>query len=97
VATRPPALTLGYTDFLVRLRMYCAEARASVTSYGRTVKHNEAVGGVATSLHLRWLAADVVYDEPVEMARCQALAALHGLQVLREADHDHVSPAGGPH
>lgn len=84
-------------EFCEALALYCTAVSASVTSYGRTEKHNRAVGGVPTSLHLRWLAADVVYDEPVARERADQAAAFFGLQVLREGDHDHLSPAGGPH
>lgn len=96
VAQLPPA-TMSYTDFVARLRLYCATMGASVTSYGRTAEHNRAVGGVPDSLHLEWLAADIVYDHVPGLDEAQATAASHGLQLLREADHDHVSPLGGPH
>jgi hypothetical protein len=76
---------------------YCAATGGSVTSWGRTVSHNAAVGGVPTSLHLRWRAVDVVYDRTVELKLAVAVAAAFDLQVLREADHDHISPVGSEH
>jgi hypothetical protein len=75
---------------------YCAATAGSVTSWGRTVAHNAAVGGVPNSMHVRWRAVDVVYDRPLELGLADACAAAFDLQVLRETDHDHISPAGGP-
>ncbi|HEV8674025.1 MAG TPA: D-Ala-D-Ala carboxypeptidase family metallohydrolase [Methylomirabilota bacterium] len=79
--------------FARAVRAYCAAARASVTSWGRTPQHNAAVGGVAQSPHLVWMAVDVVYDqqEPVDFR--QGLAHSLGLVVLREETHDHLQPA----
>ena len=85
-----------HETFARAVRVYCTAARASVTSWGRTEVHNRAVGGAPTSNHLRWLAADVVYDQTPDLAHVTAAAAAVGLQVHRERDHDHLSPAGGP-
>jgi Peptidase M15 len=76
--------------FAEELQRYCMTLGGSVTSWGRTPAHNRAVGGVPNSRHLRWRAADVVYDEPVELHVANATAAAGGLLVLREGDHDHV-------
>lgn len=71
---------------------YCYAMKASVSSYGRTEKHNKAVGGKDDSNHLQWLAADVVYDEPIVKARRDKVARRYGLEVIDEGDHDHVEP-----
>lgn len=85
-------------DFASALIAYCAATAASVTSWGRTPKHNAAVGGVAESAHLIWTAADVVYDAngvppPGVTAHRDALAARLGLRLIHEGNHDHVQPA----
>lgn len=64
---------------------------ASVTSWYRTEKRNKKVGGRPTSRHLKGLAVDVVYDEPLGRAHRQAIADKHGLILLHEKDHDHVT------
>jgi hypothetical protein len=71
---------------------YCALFAASTTSGQRTIKHNKAVGGVANSAHLYFLARDVVYDAPPDQAvRIEAGRRL-GLRVIVEGDHDHLQP-----
>lgn len=77
-------------EFLDALRAYCAATSGSVTSYGRTPKHNHAVGGVAASAHLLWLAADVVYDPGTDRATRGPLAERVGLVLIIEDDHDHL-------
>jgi len=69
----------------------------SVTSWGRSPAHNEAVGGKPDSQHLFWTAADVVWDPGTrpELPVLQAVAAEWGLEVDREPDHDHVEIARG--
>lgn len=69
---------------------YCAATGGSVTSWGRTAKRNAAVGGVANSAHLLWLAVDVVYDEPLDVAHRKSLATRLGLTLIDEGDHDHL-------
>lgn len=67
----------------------------SVTSWGRSPGHNLAVGGKADSQHLAWTACDVVWDEGTrpELPVLQHEAAKMGLEVDREADHDHIEIA----
>ena len=83
------------SSFPVALEVYCRMTRASVTSWGRTVAHNAAVGGSATSRHLEWVAADVVYDDKhpsgLQLTVRQSLAEAMGLHRLVEGDHDHLS------
>ena len=71
---------------------YCQRLGGSVSSYGRTVKHNTVVGGVPQSAHQFLLGADVLYDEPVSLALAQDTGMRLGLKVVRESDHDHLQP-----
>ena len=79
--------------FARAVRAYCAAARASVTSWGRTPQHNAAVGGAPESPHLWWMGVDVVYDrlQPIEFRR--DLAKGLGFTLIVEATHDHLQPA----
>jgi hypothetical protein len=77
-------------EFFDALRTYCGATNASITSYGRTPNHNRKVGGVPTSKHQTWLAADVVYDTPILLPTRTALAGHLGLRLLDESDHDHL-------
>lgn len=62
----------------------------SVTSWGRTPKHNKAVGGEKDSKHMQWLAVDLVIDE--ERDREPVIRYLRdcGCFVLDEGTHIHV-------
>ena len=84
-------MTLG--EFADAVRAYALITGASATSWGRTEKHNEAVGGVKYSAHRFWLAADLVYDGPPPP---DAVAVAHrlGLKLIEEGDHHHVQPLG---
>lgn len=78
------------TEFADALRSYCGALRGSVTSWGRTLKHNKAVGGVPDSAHTLWKGADVVYDDPVALDVKSPIAARLGLMIIVEGDHDHI-------
>lgn len=65
---------------------------ASVTSWGRTVERNRAVGGVARSAHLAWLAVDVVYDGASPGPEADSWLRVRGLKRVPEGDHDHLMP-----
>lgn len=80
-------------EFVDAVRRYCALTDASVTSWGRTPKHNAAVGGVAFSAHQAWLGLDVVYDTPIPDERCREWAARMNLKLIAESDHHHLQPA----
>lgn len=84
-------------EFASAAMAYCAATGGSVTSWGRTVKHNTKVGGVADSGHVLWIAVDVVYDAngmppPGGSTARETLAARLGLMLIHEGDHDHVQP-----
>jgi hypothetical protein len=77
-------------EFATALRVYCQALGGSITSWGRTVKHNAAVGGVPTSRHVAWCGADVVYDAPIDVGVRRAKAQALNLQLIVESDHDHL-------
>lgn len=77
-------------EFADALYRYASHFHASVTSYGRTVDHNTAVGGHPHSKHLTWLAADVVYDDKPALADRRVYAMTLGIAVVPESDHDHL-------
>lgn len=79
----------GFTESLI---VYCSATGASVTSWGRTVKHNRAENGLSTSYHLVWLGADVVYDTLQGEEYRRILGRRLGLEVVIESDHDHLEP-----
>lgn len=85
---RPLPLAL----FAQRIATYRDQTNASVTSWGRTVDHNKAVGGVRKSFHLVDLAVDLVYDHPIDEPTARELARSLGLKLIRETDHDHLEP-----
>lgn len=90
-------------EFADALRSYCLATGGSVTSYGRSPAHNKAVGGLPDSAHLLWLAADIVYDAPIDPTLKSRIADRVGLHRIPEkgnvptpdeaADHDHLQPA----
>jgi hypothetical protein len=67
-----------------------ARYELSVTSWWRSAKHNAAVGGAPTSLHVKGLAVDVVLDPGEDKA--EFLQSVHdvGLHYLDEGDHIHI-------
>jgi hypothetical protein len=78
-------------EFATKARAFCTWYHGSVTSWGRTVKHNEAVGSkLPAGPHTRWLAIDIVYDAPVDLDEAKRSAAALGLQLIREGTHDHL-------
>lgn len=85
-------MTLG--EFAEAVAMYCLLHGGSITSWGRSTKHNADVGGVPGSPHRFWRGADVVYDDPTSQADPQRLeyARRLGLKIVQEGDHDHLQP-----
>lgn len=84
------------SEFDAAVRQYRFRFAASVTSAGRTVEHNTAVGGVARSAHLFDVGADLVYDAMPALGECLAVGERLGLRVIREGDHDHLQPLDWP-
>jgi len=65
----------------------------SVTSWGRTTKHNEDVGGVPDSYHLLWMAIDIIFDTPLKKnLQFEKDARLAGLLAIFEGDCYHLQP-----
>ena len=66
--------------------------RFSVTSWGRSAKHNQAEGGLAGSFHLDFRAVDVLLDPMTDKASLVIRAEQMGLLVVDEGDHLHIQP-----
>lgn len=64
----------------------------SVSSWGRTPKHNKEVGGVDDSWHLYWLGLDVILDENKKSPAFEKDCDKLGLRALWEGDHYHLQP-----
>lgn len=63
---------------------------SSVTSWTRSPKHNENVGGKPESLHLKGLAVDIVFDDPTANDVAVNYAHELGLDAVNETNHVHV-------
>jgi len=72
----------------------CFKHRGSISSWGRTIKHNEDVGGVPNSYHRLWMGVDVVLDEMRKSESFEADAKRLGLDPILEGDHYHLQPLG---
>lgn len=86
-------MTIG--DFAEAVSLYCLLHGGSITSWGRSTKHNADVGGVPGSAHRFWRGADVVYDDPTTPTRDTLrleYARRLGLKIVVEGDHDHLQP-----
>jgi hypothetical protein len=88
-----PAWWLPYVrEFIGRVQTLYNTVPFVVSSFGRTVSHNRAVGGASDSQHLTYTAADLVptggwtMDDLEASARESQLFAF----VLNEGDHVHV-------
>jgi hypothetical protein len=78
--------------FAVRVFALCFKYQGSVSSWGRTGKHNDDVGGVRGSFHLLWVGCDVVLDKMVKNEGFEADARRFGLRAILEKDHYHLQP-----
>lgn len=84
-------ISIPYILFGLDVLTLKAQFGFSVTSWWRTVKRNQEVGGVPNSKHLSGLAIDLVLDNPSDnQAFIQAAQGL-GLFVLDEGDHIHIN------
>lgn len=82
--------------FVLAVLCFLERFPASVTSWGRTVNHNAALeGSVKDSLHLEFLAVDLVFDVPaqVDQGAATARAKVLGLKAVWEKDHLHLEDA----
>lgn len=76
--------------FAVTVLELCLEHGGSVTSWQRTKKRNQDVGGRADSFHLEGLAADIELEDPERKPALVRDARAHGLDAGDEGDHVHV-------
>jgi Peptidase M15 len=63
----------------------------SVSSWGRTAKHNAAVGGVPDSEHLKFQAVDLIWDADADRTGLRAYFEKLDYFVLDEGTHIHVA------
>lgn len=95
--SRPIVLTIAnllmkmsLAGFALVVSALCRDHRASVTSWIRTTKRNQAKGGNAGSFHLTGLGADLVCDDPADNLPLMRDARAAGLDAINEGDHVHV-------
>lgn len=79
-------------SFIPRVVIVCCKHRGSVSSWGRTPKHNKDVGGVEGSIHMLWLGCDVVLDEMKKNLEFEKDCSILGLVPIYEGDHYHLQP-----
>lgn len=79
-------------SFVARVFALCFKHRGSVSSWGRTLKHNKDVGGVPNSYHMLWLGCDVVLDVMEKNDDLESDAGELGLKAILEGDHYHLQP-----
>jgi len=80
--------------FIANVVLLCDKHRGSISSWGRTFKHNKEVGGVPDSYHLIWMGCDVIIDQMVKNEAFEADAKRLGLDPILEGDHYHLQPLG---
>jgi hypothetical protein len=79
-------------SFANRVFALCFKHQGSVSSWGRTLKHNKDVGGVVDSYHMLWLGCDVVLDAMFKNQEFEDDAGELGLKAILEGDHYHLQP-----
>ena len=79
-------------SFGTRVFALCFKHRGSVSSWGRTPKHNKDVGGVENSWHILWFGCDVVLDLMEKNEKFESDAKELGLKAILEGDHYHLQP-----
>jgi len=83
------------TEFLQCISCIAIHCNVSVTSWIRSKKRNEKVGGVPLSLHQIGMAVDLVWDTEEDKVNAQNWCTRLGLTCLDEGDHLHVQPGRG--
>ncbi|MBM4338993.1 MAG: hypothetical protein FJ110_05580 [Deltaproteobacteria bacterium] len=83
---------IDFRNFIDGVMVLCAKYRGSVSSWGRTPKHNKEVGGVEGSYHLIWLGCDVVLDEMKKNPGFEKDAEQLNIRAIMEGDHYHLQP-----
>lgn len=78
--------------FIIHVFTLLYKHQGSVSSWGRTKKHNKDVGGVTNSYHLLWWSVDVILDvnrpDPAFVSDCKLMA----IRAIWEGDHYHLQP-----
>lgn len=87
LATASAGQVSKFTEQIMQLKA-CVDF--SVTSWIRTEKHNERVGGAEESQHLTGLAVDVVLDDKKDKAFFLRKLDSVGYYYLDEGDHIHI-------
>ena len=77
-------------DFIDKILALSIDTQFSVTSWIRTEKRNNDVGGNSSSYHKLGLAVDVVCDYERDITTLINNAKRLGLGVLKEGDHIHI-------
>ncbi len=79
-------------SFMRSIYVLCFKHHGSVSSWGRTEKHNKDLGGVPNSFHLLWVGCDVVLDDMRQNTDFENDATFFGLKAILEKDHYHLQP-----
>jgi len=87
-------LIMDVVSFIWPVLTLRAKYQFSVSSWGRTVKHNKDVGGVAGSDHLLWLGLDVILEPMEKNLDFEMDCSKVGIIPLFEQDHYHLRPKG---
>jgi hypothetical protein len=91
---RKEDLLMDAISFVMKILTLRTRWEFSVTSWGRTVKHNADVGGVPGSDHLLWLGLDVIMEPPGKNFTFEKDCIKLGLTALDEKSHYHIRPSG---
>ncbi len=83
---------IGPFDFIERVVFICSKHRGSVSSWGRTPKHNKDVRGAEGSVHMVWLGCDVVLDDMKKNLEFENDCSKLDLVALYEENHYHLQP-----
>ena len=81
---------VDYQGYLQDMIVLCLRYNGSVTSWIRSPKRNENVGGVPDSLHLVGLAVDVAFDTPEDKEDAHKFAKSMGYDVVPYSGHLHI-------
>jgi hypothetical protein len=84
---------MNMLDIASAVIFLCFKHDGSLSSWGRTERHNKAVGGVDNSYHLMWMGVDVVLDVPGKNIYFEEDAEKFCLKAIWEGDHYHLQPA----
>lgn len=85
---------MNLSGFMQNIFALLYKHHASVSSWGRTAKHNKYVGGHPDSYHMLWCGCDVVLDDNTPNPAFVADAKLMGINAIWEGDHYHLQPLG---